>query len=152
MNQNFIAEYLPYIFLGIGLILIAVSVFYTSKNGELKTSGIHVEGIVFEQGYDTDSFFHTHDFETSNIKDKITVRFVTRNDEWITGAIKQDFVLFYNQYKDGQTVKVFYDEANPSNFFVDTAQSELIGRVLIAVVGLIFTIFGLFQIYTEIIN
>jgi hypothetical protein len=144
--NNIISEYLPYFFLGIGLIAIAVSILYTSKNVNQKTKGILVEGIVYEQDYENNVFFSTSGVDSYNIKDKITVRFLTRKDEWITGAIKQDFALFYNQYKDGQTVKVYYEENNPNNFYVDTGQSEFLGRLFIAFVGLVFTTCGLYKI------
>lgn len=147
MSNNIVSEYLPYLFLGMGLMAIAVSILYTSKNVNLKTNGISVEGIVYEQDYENTSFFSASDIDSPNIKDKITVRFLTRKDEWITGAIKQDFALFYNQYKDGETVKVYYQEDNPSNFYVETGQSEFLGRLFIAFVGLVFTICGLYKIF-----
>lgn len=150
MSDNFMSDYLPYFFLGIGLVSIAVSILYDSKNIKFKTFGIPAEGIVYEQDYDTTSFSSSNSLDSYNIKDKITIRFVTRNGEWITGVIKQDFKLYYHgQYKDGQAIKVFYDETNPANFYVDTGQSELLARVFTAIVGLIFSVYGLYQFSTN---
>lgn len=84
-----------------------------------------------------------------NIKDKVIVRFVTQNKEWITGDINQEFAAFFTgQYKEGQSVDVYYDPEKPSDFFVDTKQSETVSRVIFAAVGLSFSIIGLYQLLT----
>ncbi len=141
MDQIFFVEYQPYIFLAIGLIALSLSVFWESSKSKLKQTGIPVDGTVLEQGFDNS--FNSSSFT----KDKIAIRFVTQTGEWITGVIKQDFQVFYNrQYKNGDTVKVFYDKANPSNFYVDTKQSELTGRLVFGLVGLIFILFGLYKL------
>ena len=137
-------EFLPYIFLLIGLIVLAITFFYKSNKSELKKTGIAVDGIVFDQEMSSSGSF---DNSTTGQNDKITVRFVTQKQEWITGQIQQDFQIYYSgQYKNGETLKVYYDEKNPSNFYVDTKQSELKGRVVIAIVGFVFLLIGLYKI------
>ena len=147
MNQNFFAEYQPYIFVLLGLIALIFSVFWTTTNSKLKQTGISVDGIVFKQGFD-DRFNQSFDNSSSYAKDKITIRFVTQTGEWITGVLRQDFGLFYTgQYKDGDTVKVYYEKSNPSDFYVDTKQSEFAGRLIVALVGLVFLIIGLYKLF-----
>ncbi len=141
MTQSNYIQYLPYLSLAIGLIAIAFSILYVSKKSKLKQTGICVDGIIFKQD--------TEDYSQSDIsaENKITVRFVTQKKDWITGDIGQDFQFFYSgQYKDGESVIIYYDEHNPSNFYVDTKQSEIIGRMFIAIIGLVFLSVGLFKL------
>ena len=138
--------YLPFIFLSIGSVSIAIAIFFKSSKSILKETGIEVEGIIFKQERNT-NFITQIDDSSSSINNRITVRFVTKKQEWITEVIKQDFQLFYTgQYKDGNTIKIFYDESNPSNFFVDTKQSEYIVRIMFSIVGLVFISIGLYKI------
>ncbi len=112
----------------------------------LKQNGIPVEGIVFRQEFD-ENVRQSYDNSFSPVKDKITIRFLTNTNEWITGVIKQDFRLFYTgQFKDGETIKVYYNKDNPSDFYVDTKQSEFVGRLFIASIGLVFLLIGLYQV------
>ncbi len=79
---------------------------------------------------------------------KVTVRFVTKEQEWITGEMKQEFAIFFTgQYKAGETVDVYYDPAKPSNFFIETGQSENKARLFIAAIGMIFCLIGLYQLF-----
>lgn len=149
MEENIFSEYYPYVFLVAGIIFIAFSIFWESKNSNLKQTGICVEGIIFDQ--DIEQSFKWG-LDTSNnytsVKDKITIRFLTKKQEWITGTIAQGFRLFYNgQYKDGEKINVYYDLHNPSNFYVDTKQSETTGRLISGLVGLLFFIIGLYQLF-----
>jgi hypothetical protein len=145
MNQDMFVEYQPYIFLAIGLIVLAISVFWVSEKSKLKQTGILVKGIVFEQGVDKN---YNHSFDNSSVKDKIVIRFVTQNQESITGIIKQDFAIFYTrQYKTGETVEVYYDKDNPSNFYVASKQSDFLGRLIGSLAGLIFVLFALYKIF-----
>ena len=138
MNQTFFAEYQPYIFIATGLLVLGFSVFSESGKSILKKTGVPVDGIIFEQDYSNNS-------GSTYTKDKISVRFVTQTLEWITGTIEQDFQTFYTgQYKNGETVKVYYDKDNPSNFYIDTKQSELIARIVIGLVGLLFSFIGIY--------
>ena len=138
MNQNFFTEYQSYIFVVLGLVALIFPAFVESTKSKLKQTGIRVDGIVFEQGFDNSSF----------TKDKVTIRFVTQTGEWITGIIKQDFQVFYTgQYKNGDTVTVYYDKDNPSDFYVDTKQSELKGRLVFSLVGLVLLLIGLYKLF-----
>ena len=146
MELTTLNTYLPFIFLGIGSVSIAIAIFFKSSKSSLKETGIEVEGIIFKQERNT-NFSTQIDDSSSSINNRITVRFVTKKQEWITEVIKQDFQLFYTgQYKDGNTIKIFYDESNPSNFFVDTKQSEFIVRIMFSIVGLVFISIGLYKI------
>jgi len=149
MLQNYLVEFEPYIFLVGGLILLIVSLFRNSSKSRLKETGIPVEGIVFEQGFE-ETINVSSDFSSPPVKDKITIRFVTLSGEWITEAINQDFSFFYTgQYKNGEPVKVYYEKDNPKNFFVDTKQSELTVRILGSVTGIGFSLYGLYEIFIQ---
>lgn len=146
MNHIHIAEYLPYVYSVAGLALIAIAFFYTSEKNKLKETGIPVDGIIFRQ--EINNYNQSVDDSISSVNNKIIVRFVTQKQEWITGEIKQAFQLFYTgQYKDGETIKVWYEPDNPSDFFVDTKQSESIGRAAFAVAGFLLFVFGLYRIF-----
>ncbi len=56
-------------------------------------------------------------------------------------------MFYYRQYKVGDKVKVYYDKNNPSNFYVETKQSEMIGRLMFAAIGLGFFLVGLYGIF-----
>lgn len=147
MDQNLFTEYQPYIFVVLGLIALVFSAFWATTKRRLKQTGIPVDGIVFKQDSDNRSS-QSFDNSLSFTKDKITIKFVTQTGEWITGVLKQDFELFYTgQYKDGDTVKVYYDKSNPSDFYVDTKQSEFTGRLIFALVGLVFLSIGPYKLF-----
>ena len=141
MGQYITIEYVSYILIVVGLIVLGISMFYESSKSKLKRTGILVDGIIFEQTREST-------FENSNVKDKISIRFLTQEKEWITALIQQDFQLFYTgQYKDRETVKVYYDRENPYNFYVDTKQFELLARVLVGTIGLCILLVGLYKLY-----
>lgn len=143
-DLNF-SEVQPLIFILLGVTLLLIAIFKRSSSSNLRTLGNKTEGIVYTTGYSNDPRYDN----SSNIKDKITVRFVTNKNEWITGDVKQGFAIYFTkQYKDGQTLDIYYDPERPSNFFVDTKQSETIGRIVFVVVGLIFCVVGLFQLFS----
>ena len=138
----------PYIFILAGIVFMLIAVLKKATSSDLKQSGLKTEGIVYALERQANKSLSIHD--SSSIKDKVIVRFVTTNKEWITGHIKQEFALFFTgQYKEGQSVDVYYDPKNPSDFFVDTKQSESVSRVLFAVVGLVFCLVGLYQLLSS---
>lgn len=139
-------EYIPYILITIGIVALVFSIFQKSSQKNLKDSGVLVEGIIFNQDFDNSSL--SFDNYARHVKDKITIRFVTKNGEWITEDIKQDFGVFYSgQYKNGDKVNVYYNKDNPKKFYVDIKQSELIGKLVFALVGLVLISIGLFQLF-----
>lgn len=147
MIENIFAEYYPYFSLTGGVILIAFAVLRESKNSELKQNGICTEGIIYEQGYENNRRVLPEEYSYSSVKDEITVRFLTEKQEWITGIIKQDFRMFYKgQYKDGESVVIYYDRENPGNFYVDSKQSETIVRLVFGIAGIVFAFTGLYQL------
>jgi Protein of unknown function (DUF3592) len=129
---------IPYIAIAIGIVAILYAVLKSSdQNAILRQTGQKVEGIIFNRDYST---------YDSNTKDKVTVRFVTDKLEWITADINQDFSFFYTgQYKPGDKLIVYYDKEDPNKFYVDTKQSEVIGRLIGIIVGFIFIAFGVYQ-------
>ena len=117
--QNFDFRLLePFLYLLIGLIAVLLPIIRRNQSISLKDTGEKVEGIVYDLGRYPYRF---SDFENSvSVKDKVTIRFLTKKDEWITSDLKQPFTLFFTgQYKQGDKVEVYYDPINPTNFYVD---------------------------------
>lgn len=142
MNQNIPSDYQSYIFICVGFISIGYAVLFKSKKSKLKETGISVKGIIYKQ---TES--NSFDSNTTSANTIVTVRFVTENKEWITADINQDFQISYTgQYKNGETVNVYYDKENPYNFYVDTNQSEFLARIFAGILGLIFSMIGLYKL------
>jgi hypothetical protein len=136
--------FLPYLLSGLGISLILIGIFKKTTTSDLLMNGEKVEGIVFELGMKSSGF------SGSNINDKVTIRFVTKKKEWITTDINQDFATFFTgQYKLGQKVDVYYKLENPSNFVVDTKQSEKKARMLLLLVGTVFCMAGLSKLFLE---
>ena len=144
METLHLGQYQPYIILALGIILIIVALFYQSKTKLLETTGERCEGIIFQLDYGNS----LGSDGTSSLKDKITVRFVTKNKEWITQDLHSDFTISYTgQYKEGDKVVVIYNPENPSEFMVETKQSEKTGRLVVLFVGLVFVGVGVYEIF-----
>lgn len=138
-------EIQPFLFAIAGLALIAISIFKKSSRSYLLESGVKAEGIIYKLANKPNN--PTSWGSSDNIMDKVTVRFVTENKEWITEDIKQDFAGFYTgQYEEGQTIDVYYDPQKPSNFYIDTKQSETFSRMVFAFMGLGLLAIGAYQI------
>lgn len=132
----------PFFFVALGMAALFFAALKKGRASALKDTGEKVEGNIYdiEQGFGSRTGFDS----SVSKSDKITVRFVTKKGEWVTSELKQPFALFFTgQYKPGDKIDVYYDPINPSAFYTDTRQSELINRVLIAFVGIIFCLIGL---------
>ena len=136
------------IFCLFGVALIIISIFTSSANKKFKESGITVDGIIFSLGENSNRMSSGN--YSTNVKDKITVRFLTVDNVWITEQFKTNFLIAYTgQYKEGESVKIIYDPQNPSNFMIVSKQSEKIGRLLFAVIGLLFLAVGIFKYFNN---
>ncbi len=121
-----------------------ISLFYKSKTKNLEKTGERCEGIIFKLDY-SNSF--GSDTTSSSTKNKITVRFVTNKKEWITEDLHTDFMISYTgQYKEGEKVAVIYNPENPSEFTIETKQSQTIGKLVLFFVGLIFVGAGIYEL------
>lgn len=145
MNAGLYNEFVYYAFMAFGAGATAYAIFKDSPKSKLKENGLEAEGIIFTQDREYKMF---RVLNSNYINNNITIRFVTEKKEWITGEIDQPFQMFYIwQYKNGEKVKVYYDKDNPSLFFVDTRQSELIGRISVAFTGLNFAAVGIYYTF-----
>jgi len=139
----------PYILFAVGLTLILYAVINSDKKAKLRQTGQEAEGIIFDidKGYQD---FSIENEVLSTFQDrskKVWVRFVTQKLEWVTAPIDQDFQIFFSfQYSKRDKVKIFYDSDNPNNFYVDTKQSALIGRLIILLSGVGMVIAGYTQL------
>lgn len=87
-----IQEFLPYFLILFGIVAILLPFFTKSSNKNLKETGVPSDGIIFKQ---EKSRLVDIDGNRSFIKDKITVRFLTKKDEWITAELSQDFMIAF---------------------------------------------------------
>jgi hypothetical protein len=137
----------PFIFLAAGLGCILMSLFLKNSLKSLKVTGEKAEGIIYKLEKTTPN---PGPGGFSSGIDSVTIRFVTKTGEWITSQVSRSFASFFTgQYKAGQPVIVYYDPAKPTNFYLETGQSELVGRITIAIVGLVFMTIGLYKLFFE---
>ena len=148
MDDFSFKELQPYFFILIGLVSVLFAIFKKSDKSNLKNTGQKAEGIIYALEQNSNSYnSYTQNY---NIKDKVTIRFLTLDKQWITGDLKQDFALFFTrQYKEGDTVDVFYDPKEPSNFFVETRQSEKTSRIILVAIGIVLGSVGLYQLISH---
>jgi hypothetical protein len=127
-----------------GLAIIAISLLTTSDFKRLDRYGIKTEGIIFK--LEQELYSGASADYSGNLKDKVTVRFLTKEKVWITGKAKSQFLLSYTgQYMEGDKVMVKYDPEQPAVFMIETRQSETIGRIVVAITGLVLIIVGIYQ-------
>jgi Protein of unknown function (DUF3592) len=151
MNLQEIISSLPLqagIFILLGLACFATSVFATTSYKKLNQSGLSAEGIIYKLELDNSSTGSTG--YSGKLKDKITVRFLTSDNVWVTGEAKSQFLIsFTGQYKEGAPVKIKYNPDQPEEFILVTRQSEITGRLMIIVVGILFITVGLYQWFRQ---
>lgn len=142
--QDLITTLTPYILPAIGIILILYATFKKSTEEKLKSKGVYADGIVLEQSYKP----HPANDDFSNVPDKITVRFLTRSNEWITAVAKNNFGVYYtNQYKNGESIKVLYNPDEPNECVIVSKQSEQTARIVLVCIGFVLCIIGIIQLF-----
>jgi len=115
------------------------------SNNILLETGQMTEAIVFNLDSDP-----SNDSDSSTLYDKVTIRFLTKKDEWITTEIRQSLAVFYTgQYKVGDRVELYYDKSNPENIYVTTKQSEANSSLIMIGVSIILLIVGLYLLIKE---
>src|ERR1700733_12908588 len=118
----------PYLLIIIGIISIIASLLRKSKPDNLEKIGERCEGIIFKLGYKNTSGSPLND---SMVKNKITVRFVTGKLQWITEDLNTDYLIAYTgQYKEGDKVVVIYNPDKPTEFTIETKQSQTFGSLV----------------------
>jgi hypothetical protein len=136
------------VFCLLGIICIVAAFYSASGNKKLKETGIAADGIIYSLEESTDQ--SDTDISFRNVKDVIIVRFLTKDNVWITERYKSKFLIAYTgQYKPGEAVKVIYDPNNPQIFTLESRQSEKIRRILFGLAGLIFFVIGIFQYFKK---
>lgn len=139
-------DLIPYLFIFIGLVVF-VSPFLRSKDNKslLKNTGIKAEGIIFR----IDGSQNRSTTSLGIYNSEVQVRFVTKSMEWITAPLRQEFhVSFSGQYKQGDKVDVYYNPSSPNEFFVDSKQNPLFGKLIFIVVGLVLIVIGLWKLFS----
>jgi hypothetical protein len=88
-----------------------------------------------------------HTGDIASVRDKITVRFLTKKQEWITADIPVDGSVFYTgQYKAGDKIKLLYNPGNPRDFVVLTKQLPGLALLIVIVAGFLFLGIGVYMI------
>jgi hypothetical protein len=144
-SLNF-GPYLPYVLFFIGISCMLIPLFYKSNIEKLTKAGVRCEGIIFQLGY-KDNFTVSAD---NSVKDKITIRFVTQKKEWITEDLNTNFMISWaGQYKVGEKISVIYNPDNPSEFTVETKQSQTVGKLMMFIIGVVFVGAGVYELFKQ---
>ena len=142
------SELLSCLAIGGGIILVAYALFQKSKKENILKNGEKAEGIVFETEYRRHTSMIGRGQGPYDPKDNITIRFVTKDQQWITAKLDDAFVFYYTgQYKIGDKVNVIYNPSNPYEFAVTTGQSESLARVLFATIGAALFLVGAYSLF-----
>lgn len=135
----------PYIFLLAGLILAVIPPLLANSNKQLLATGLRAEGIIFKLDYRAIGSIQSSG-ETI-VKDKITVRFTTQTKQWITADLNTNGIfLFPGQFKEGQSVSVVYDPANPTDFTLEDLRGQKAGRKAFIIVGVLVFALGCYML------
>src|SRR5690606_10538750 len=137
-------DLIPYLYIFIGLVVLVLPFLQSTNNKSLlMNTGVHAEGIIFR--LDGMQGGHPTNFGLHNAN--VQVRFVTKSMEWITGPLRQDFqISFSGQYKEGDKVDIYYNPSKPNDFFVDSKQNPMAGKLIFIVVGLVIIAIGLWKL------
>ena len=123
--------------IGIGgcLFFAYLGFFIKRKRERLISTGIPVEGVIFELKSDGDH-------ETP------VIRFTTLQNEWITKEYMIGFTQ--GQLKEGQKVNVYYNSDKPSDFVIDIAAQKWLPFIFISA-GILGTILLLVSVFTNLL-
>lgn len=148
MEYQIPTEYIPYLLLLAGSILIAVAFLYDPPVNVLTKTGILTEGVVFSKEYDGHIERPTVYPLEYTVYSKLTIRFTTKDQEWITADRSPEFSNHYSgQFKEGDRVQLYYEEQNPRNFYVVAKQSITLKRILGALIGVGLLTVGIFRLF-----
>ena len=110
--NNDIMQIIAFMVIGLGLII--VYYFQSTRLKKIIENGVEAEGIIFD--FKQDQFNSDIDFR-DNSKYPI-IRFVTKENKWITG---QSLIKISSSFfKEGQKVNVTYNSENPTEFILKT--------------------------------
>lgn len=122
MNDNFLT---PLIFITAACILLVIFFSLRKKRYRLLSTGVPVEGIVFdiESSMNNDS--------PNSRSNYPVIRFVTLKQEWIT----QTYNISYPEFilKKGQKVEIFYNPDKPSDFILNMKIDKWLHLFLLSV-------------------
>jgi uncharacterized protein DUF3592 len=103
---------------------------------------------LLKRGERCEGFIHRLDYKNPNdpesqAKDKITVRFTTKNQELITTDLNTNFILFFGLLKEGEKVPVIYNPENPEQFNLEKLPTDILIKATCILIGLICVVFGI---------
>lgn len=133
----------PIVFILIGLLFLCLPFIISKKSDRLKSTGIQVEGIIFE----TEPIHFS--FGENDHNHHATVRFVTENNEWITTQLtsKQLPVFITSQFKEGTKVRVYYNPKDPNDFIIESPVSKSLINTIFIVAGFGLILVGLYILF-----
>lgn len=104
----------------IGLAALLIGIVRSSEKRRILSKGIRVDGVILQVINDGNSTSPTY---------YPVVKFYTEQDEQVTEKYK----LWGNKwtYKEGEQVKVIYDQLNPGKFLLDDPRSKVLSPVFI---------------------
>jgi len=139
--------YVPWLFILVGVLVMILPFTKSTSAKTLATKGERCEGIVFQLGYKERSGLWLQDDSDIKVKDKITIRFVTNKQEWITADLDTESMLLWTgQYKEGDRVTVIYNPENPNEFTIETKQSLEVKKLVFIIIGIVLIGVGVSQL------
>lgn len=136
----------PYILIALGCLTIVIPFVKKFPAQMPPPSWLHSDGIVFQLGYKDENAAQSMDTITKN---KITIRFLTQKQEWITEDLNTDgMILYMGQFKTGQAVDVVYNPDNPVEFTIVTNQSPTMQKLFWVLAGAVCLGVGVYQLVT----
>ena len=149
-----ISQYLLICFfaIAIGMGLILYSLLANAFRKLFLKKGEIVPGVI----YDVETVIQTriaigdtyNDFRKA---DKVTVRFTTKKQEWITADLDRPFWWIIGRrglYRQGERVLVIYQPGNPYNFEIVRLKTSETEKIVFAIAGLVFIAVGIYFLIT----
>ncbi len=138
--NNDIMQIIAFLVIGLGLII--VYYFQSTRIKKIVENGVQAEGIIFDFKQDQ---FNNSDIDFRDNSKYPTIRFVTNEKKWVTGQPLFNISSIFS--KEGQKLTVVYNSENPTEFIIKTKinWSILLGFFLIIGIGLIA--YGFFLAY-----
>lgn len=116
------------------------------------TKGEVVQGIIFDvEPHMRTRFIIGNTYDDFNNADKVTIRFTTKKQEWITADIESSsgFIISHRgKYKQGDKILVIYKPENPYNFYVVSHRVSEKEQIIFAIIGFVFIGVGIYFLLT----
>lgn len=141
-----------FIAIGIGMVCILYAALGNFVRKLFLTKGEVVQGVVFDVEPQVNMYIGVgSDYDDFRNFDKVTIRFTTKKDEWITADLDSSsgfFIRTRGWYKQGDKLLVIYKPHNPYDFYVVSPKTSKTEQIVFAVAGFVFIAVGIYFLLT----